>query len=64
MKLNGWRVGQVWAHKRDIRRIYLLVSAKKDDSNPDVYMALNLYKGTLQRFSVGHRTKLRFKRLA
>ncbi len=58
------RVGQVWAHKSDIMRIYLLVALWGDGSNPQAYLGLKLTDGTTRRITIGPRTKLRFKRLA
>ena len=55
------RIGQVWAHKIDEHRIYLLVRVW--DNDPDGYVAVSLYDGKSRRFKVGARTKLRFRRV-
>lgn len=57
------RVGQVWAHKIDLGRIYLIVDQWGDGSDPNSYLALCLSDGTTRRLIIKTRTKLRFKRI-
>lgn len=45
-------VGEVWAHKRDEHRIYLMLYElpKTHSKSPQYYQALNLYTGELRMF--------------